>query len=113
MFERFSDDARRVVVVAQGDAGSSATTTSARSACCSRCRDDVPVVVNDRTVERVRFLDETEAEVSVGIWLAGTPQPMIQPAHAVRQDGTWKVSRSSLQHFAQQAGPCLRRPPAP
>lgn len=70
-------------------------------------RGRVPVVVNDQTVERVRFLDETEAEVSVGIWLAGNPQPMIQPAHAVLEDGTWKVSRGSMQHYAQQARPFL------
>jgi hypothetical protein len=36
--------------------------------------DRVPVVINDQTVERVRFLGEDEAEVSVGIWLAGNPQ---------------------------------------
>jgi hypothetical protein len=70
-------------------------------------RDHVPVVINDQTVERVRFLGEDEAEVSVGIWLAGNPQPMIQPAHAVREGGTWKVSRSSVSRFADQARPFL------
>jgi Clp amino terminal domain, pathogenicity island component/ClpX C4-type zinc finger len=69
--------------------------------------DHVPVVINDQTVERVRFLAEDDAEVSVGIWLAGNPQPMLQPAHAVREDGTWKVSRSSVSRFADQARPFL------
>jgi hypothetical protein len=71
----------------------------------------LPVVVNDQTVERVRFLDETEAEVSLGIWLAGNPQPMLQPAHAVLEDNTWKVRRSSVEHFAQLARPFRRPPP--
>jgi hypothetical protein len=70
-------------------------------------RGRIPVVVNDQTVERVRFLGDDEAEVSVGIWLAGNPQPMIQPAHAVREGGTWKVSRSSVSRFAEQARPFL------
>jgi hypothetical protein len=69
-----------------------------------------PVVVNDVTVERVRFLDESEAEVSLGIWLAGSPQPMLQPAHAVIVDGTWRVSRASVEYFAGQARQ-FRRPP--
>jgi hypothetical protein len=70
----------------------------------------VPVVVNDVTVERVRFLDQSEAEVTLGIWLAGNPQPVMQPAHAVLQDGTWKVSRATIDQFALQARP-FRRPP--
>ena len=74
--------------------------------------DRVPVVVNDQTVERVRFLDESDAEVSLGIWLAGNPQPILQPVHALLEDGTWKVSRSSLRYFAQQARPFLP-PPGP
>jgi hypothetical protein len=69
-----------------------------------------PVLVNDVTVERVRFLDESEAEVNLGIWLAGNPQPMLQPGHAVLQDGTWKVSRATIEQFAAQARQ-FRRPP--
>jgi Clp amino terminal domain, pathogenicity island component/ClpX C4-type zinc finger len=69
-----------------------------------------PVVVNDVTVERVRFLDDDEAEVSLGIWMAGSGAPMIQPAHAVVVDGTWKVSRETLEYYASQARQ-FRRPP--
>jgi hypothetical protein len=70
----------------------------------------VPVAVNDVTVERVRFTDQFEAEVTLGFWLAGNPQPMTQPAHAVLRDGTWKVSRATIEQFAAQARP-FRRPP--
>jgi hypothetical protein len=76
-------------------------------------REHAPFVMNDQTVERVRFLDADEAEVSVGIWLVGNPQPMILPAHAIREDGTWKVSRSTLQQIAQQAQMFRRPPPGP
>jgi hypothetical protein len=69
-----------------------------------------PVVVNDVTVERVRFLDQSEAEVSLGIWLAGNPQPLPQPAHAVLEDGTWKVSRATIEQSAALARQ-FRRPP--
>ena len=61
------------------------------------------MVSSDQTVERVRFVDESEAEVSFGIWLPGSPQPMLFPVHAVCEDGTWKVARSAVQHFAQLA----------
>jgi hypothetical protein len=60
----------------------------------------------------VRFVAETEAEVSFGIWMPGSPQPMLVPVHAVREDGTWKVARSAVQHFAQMAQQ-FRRPPGP
>jgi hypothetical protein len=60
-------------------------------------------VINDSTVERVRFLAEDEAEVTRGIWMAGSSQPMMIPAHAVLEDGTWKVSRSTLDHSLQQS----------
>jgi hypothetical protein len=70
----------------------------------------LPVVVNDQTVERIRFLGDGEAEVSLGIWLGGSPQPMIRPAFAVLEGGTWKVSRSSVQEFAQLSQQ-FRRPP--
>jgi hypothetical protein len=66
-------------------------------------RDHAPVIVNDVTVERVRFLDEDDAEVSLGFWLPGNPSPMSMPAHAVLQDGTWKVSRSTIEQFGRQA----------
>jgi hypothetical protein len=70
-----------------------------------------PVVVNDVTVERVRFLDGDEAEVSLGIWMAGSPQPLLQSAHAVREeDGNWKVSRATVEFYAAQASQ-FRRPP--
>ncbi len=67
-------------------------------------------VVNDVTVERVRFLDDDEAEVSLGFWMAGSTSAMSLPAHAVLRDGTWKVSRSTIEQFAQQAQ-AFRRPP--
>ncbi len=70
-----------------------------------------PVAVSDITVERVRFLDEDEAEVSLGIWIAGNQQPMLQPAHAVIEGGTWKVRRSTVEHFARQARQFRRPPP--
>ena len=38
---------------------------------------------HDTSVERVRFLSETEAEVTLGTWLAGNPQPLLRPVHAV------------------------------
>jgi hypothetical protein len=66
-------------------------------------------VVNDVTVERVRFLDDAEADVSLGFWMPGSSSPMVMPAHAVLQDGTWKVSRSTIEHFAQLAQ--VHRPP--
>jgi hypothetical protein len=69
-----------------------------------------PVVVSDSTIERVRFLDDGEAEVSVGTWIAGSSQPVLIPAHAVREEGVWKVSRSTLEHHAQLARQ-FRRPP--
>jgi hypothetical protein len=71
---------------------------------------DLPVVVNDVTVERVRFLGEREAEVSLGTWLAGNALPMLRPAFAVLEDGRWKVSRSTLEEFERLSRP-FRRPP--
>jgi len=73
-------------------------------------REVAPFVVNDITVERVEFVDETEAEVSLGIWFAGRSSPVTMPAHAVLQDGTWKVSRETIEQSAAQARQ-LRRPP--
>jgi hypothetical protein len=69
-----------------------------------------PVVVNDSTVERVRFVDADEAEVSLGIWMAGSTTPMLHPAHAVLEDGTWKVSRSTVEFFARLAQQFARPP---
>jgi hypothetical protein len=69
-----------------------------------------PVVVNDITVERVRFLDDAEADVSLGFWMSGSPSPTVLPARAVLQDGTWKVSRSTIEQYAAQAR-ALRPPP--
>ena len=65
--------------------------------------DSAPMVSSDQTVERVRFIAETEAEVSFGIWMPGSPQPMLFPVHSVCEAGTWKVARSAVQHFAQMA----------
>jgi hypothetical protein len=75
-------------------------------------REHAPFAVSDQTVERVRFLDDDAAEVSVGIWFAGSSQPAILPVHAVLEDGTWKVGHSTLEQVAQQARQ-LGRPPAP
>jgi ATP-dependent Clp protease ATP-binding subunit ClpC len=72
--------------------------------------EHAPVVPSDQTVERVRFVGENEAEVSFGIWMPGSPQPMLFPVHAVREGGSWKVARSAVQHFAQMAQQ-FRRPP--
>ncbi len=64
----------------------------------------------DVTVERVRFVDEHTAEVSLGVWMPGnTTSPMIQPARAVEIEGAWKVSRDTVVRFAQLAG--ARFPP--
>jgi Clp amino terminal domain, pathogenicity island component len=68
-----------------------------------RAGPHAPVVVNDVTVEHVRFVDVDEAEVSLGIWIAGNTAPMVQPARAVLVDGTWKVSRSTVSHYARLA----------
>jgi hypothetical protein len=62
-----------------------------------------PTASSDQTVERVRFLDETSAEVTLGLWFPGSPQPMLFHVHALSQDGTWKVSRWTVEHFAQLA----------
>jgi hypothetical protein len=74
--------------------------------------EHAPFAVSDITVERVRFLDEDEAEVSLGIWIAGNQQPVLQPARAALEGGTWKVRRSTVEYFAQQARQ-FRRPPQP
>ncbi len=68
-----------------------------------------PVVVNDQTIEHVRFVDEDEAEVGLGLWMANSTAPMMQPASAVREDGIWKVSRTSLEYFASLAQQFRRR----
>jgi hypothetical protein len=75
-----------------------------------RATPHAPVVVNDITVEKVRFVDVDEAEVSLGIWIAGNTAPMVQPAHAVLVDGTWKVSRSTVSHYARLAQQFSRPP---
>lgn len=69
-----------------------------------------PMVPSDQTVERVRFLDEDDAEVSYGLWMPGSQQPMLFPVHAVREDGTWKVARSAVEHFANLAQQFRPRP---
>jgi hypothetical protein len=69
-----------------------------------------PVAVNDITVERVRFVDTDEAEVGLGLWMTGSTAPMMQPAHAVLEDGTWKVSRGTVEHFARLAQQFARPP---
>lgn len=135
MFQRFAERSRRIVVGAQEEArllhhhhiGSEHLLVALAQDADDETVDGAlaafdltsvaireahtPFVVNDQTVERIRFLDEADAEVSVGIWLVDTPQPMILPAHAVREDGTWKVSRSTLQQVAQQARMFRRLPP--
>lgn len=65
--------------------------------------EHAPMASSDQTVERVRFLDETSAEVSLGLWFPGSLQPVLFQVHAVCEDGTWKVARSAVQHFAQLA----------
>jgi hypothetical protein len=70
---------------------------------------NAPMVPSDQTVERVRFVDETTAEVSLGLWMPGNPQPMLFPVHAVCEAGTWKVARSTVEHFAR-LGQSFRRP---
>ena len=73
---------------------------------------NAPMVVVDITVERVTFVDPEHAEVSIGIWMAGNPSPMLFPGHAVVVDGTWRVSRDTLAWFAGHARQ-FRRPPGP
>ena len=34
--------------------------------------------------------------ISLGIWIAGNTEPMVQPGHAVLVDGTWKVSKTTF-----------------
>jgi hypothetical protein len=70
-----------------------------------------PTPTSDQTVERVRFLGESEAEVSLGLWFPGSPQPMVFPVHALLEDDTWKVSRSTVEHFVQLAQRQRHRPP--
>jgi hypothetical protein len=60
--------------------------------------------VNDITVGQVRFLDEHEAEVTLEIWWAGSVAPFVQYGHAVLLEGTWKVSRATVCHFAGLGG---------
>ena len=68
-------------------------------------------VAVDVTVEQVRFVDEHEAEVSLGIWMPGnTTAPMVQPAGAVEVEGEWKVSRDTVARFAGMIG--VECPPA-
>jgi hypothetical protein len=73
---------------------------------------NAPMVVNDVTVERVAFVDPDEAEVGIGMWMAGNPQPMVLPGRAVLVDGEWKVSGTTVAWFAQQSR-MFRRPPFP
>jgi hypothetical protein len=68
-----------------------------------RAAELAPVVINDVSIERVRFIDVDEAEVGLALWIAGNPAPMVQPVHAVRVDGTWQVSRATVQGLAAQA----------
>ena len=71
------------------------------------------MAVVDVTVERVTFIDPEHAEVSVGIWMAGNPSPMLLPGQAVVVDGTWLVSRDTLAWFAGHARQFRRRPGQP
>jgi hypothetical protein len=71
---------------------------------------NAPMTVVDITVERVGFLDPEHAEVTIGVWMAGNPSPMLLPGRAVVVDGTWRVSRDTLAWFANQAQQ-FRRPP--
>jgi hypothetical protein len=48
--------------------------------------------------------------VTIGVWMAGNPSPMLLPGRAVVVDGTWRVSRDTLAWFANQARQ-FRRPP--
>ena len=74
---------------------------------------NAPMAVVDVTVERVTFIDPEHAEVSVGIWMAGNPSPMLLPGQAVVVDGTWLVSRDTLAWFAGHARQFRRRPGQP
>jgi hypothetical protein len=58
------------------------------------------MAVNDVTVERLHFVDETEAEVGLGFWMAGSTTPVVMPGSAVFADGDWRVSRSTIVQFA-------------
>jgi ClpX C4-type zinc finger len=65
----------------------------------------------DVTIERLRFTDPDEAELTLGIWLPGNfTMPMMQPAHAIRLDGSWKMSRDTMTRLAGLAG--VRATPA-
>jgi hypothetical protein len=72
--------------------------------------NNAPMTVVDVTVERINFLDPEHAEVSIGIWMAGNPSPMLLPGQAVVVDGTWRVSRDTLAWFAGQTRQ-FRSPP--
>jgi hypothetical protein len=70
-----------------------------------------PTPTSDQTVEWVRFLGETDAEVSLGLWFPGSQQPRVFRVQALLEDGSWKVSRSTVEHFVRLARE--HRPPPP
>jgi hypothetical protein len=71
-----------------------------------------PTPTSDQTVEWVRFLGEADAEVSLGLWFPGSQQPRVFRVQALLEDGTWKVSRSTVEHFVRLARQ-HRPPPSP
>jgi hypothetical protein len=70
----------------------------------------VTVAPHSRACSSVRFVDSDEAEVGLGLWMAGSTTPMMQPAHAVLENGTWKVGRGTVEHFARLAQQFARPP---
>ena len=62
-----------------------------------------PFVVVDVTLERIEFLDDEDADVTLAFWFAGSSAPMMVPARAVLRAGTWQVSRETMEQLA--AGP--------
>ena len=58
-----------------------------------------PFLVVDVTLERVEFVDDSEADVTLGFWLGNSSAPMMVSARALLRDGTWKVSRETVEEF--------------
>jgi hypothetical protein len=66
----------------------------------------------DCTVDSVRFVDDSEAEVNFVILMPGARpgQGMPSKGYAVRQDGTWKMSRETYAELVSRLG--ISIPPA-
>jgi len=59
----------------------------------------------DVTLDRLRFLDVDEAEITLGIWLPGNlTAPMQQSGHVVLIEGEWKISQATMLRLAGMAG---------